>query len=150
MKPPRFPRGNRGFSGNAGWGVMGSLPFSISAYGGLGRADGLVRLEGHSVIVEFEVQDRLLGWFRSELKEQRIPLSEIDDIRLETRWFRKPRLVVQTETMRVSRQIPGSQHGTFELTLEPGHELAARHLISTIEIAKADGRASHQSPNGLK
>ena len=129
---------------------MGSLPFSVSAYGGLARADGLLRLEGQSLVVEFQVQDRLLGWFRSDLKEQRIPIAEIDDIRLKTHWFRRPRLVVQTETMRVSRQIPGSEHGMFELTLEPRHELAAKHLISTIEVAKADGRAFHQTPHGLK
>ncbi len=129
---------------------MGSLPFSVSAFGGLARADGLLRVEGLSLIVEFQIQDRMLGWFHSDLKELRIPVSEIDDIALETHWFRRPRLVLQTETMRVSRQIPGSRHGMFELTLEPRHALAAKHLISTVQVAKADGRASHQSQHGLE
>ena len=129
---------------------MGSLPFSVSAFGGLARADGLLRLDGHSLVVEFQIQDRLLGWLCSDLKELRIPISEIDGIALETHWLRRPRLIVQTETMRVSRQIPGSRHGLFELTLAPRHELAAKHLISTIETAKADGRASHQTQHGLE
>jgi hypothetical protein len=129
---------------------MSSLPFSISMYAGLAKADGLLRLEGNSLVLEFQIQDRALGLLKSELKELRIPIFEIEHLKLANGLFRKPRLIVQTETMRVSRQIPGSEHGTFELTLENAHKLAARHLISTVEAAKARERASLEGPCGLE
>src|SRR5690606_27054986 len=118
-----FSSGSRGFIWSKGSRSMGSLPFSISVFAGLGRADGLVRLEGSSLVLEFQVQDRALGVLKSELKELRIPNSEIKHMELKTGWLARPRLCVQTETMRVYRQIPGSRHGTFELNMDNGHEL---------------------------
>jgi hypothetical protein len=129
---------------------MSSLPFSISMYAGLAKADGLLRLEGNTLVLEFQIQDRALGLLKSELKELRIPIFEIEHLELANGWLRKPRLIVQTETMRVSRQIPGAEHGTFELTLENAHKLAARHLISTVEAAKARERGLPLGPHGLE
>lgn len=129
---------------------MSSLPFSISMYAGLAKADGLLRLEGNTLVFEFQVQDRALGLLKSELKELRIPIFEIEHLALANGWLRKPRLIVQTETMRVSRQIPGAEHGTFELTLDHAHKLAAKHLISTVETAKARARSTNLGPHGLE
>lgn len=129
---------------------MSSLPFSIPMYVGLAKADGLLRLEGNTLVLEFEIQDRPLGLLKSELRELRIPIFEIEHLELANGWLRKPRLIVQTESMRVSRQIPGSEHGTFELTLEPAHKLAARHFISTVEAAKARERTLPLGPHGLE
>lgn len=129
---------------------MSSLPFSISMYAGLAKADGLLRLEGNTLVLEFEIQDRLLGLMKSELKELRIPIFEIEHLELANGWLRKPRLIIQTESMRVSRQIPGSEHGSFELTLDNAHKLAARHLISTVEAAKARERTMPLGPHGLE
>ena len=129
---------------------MGSLPFSIPICAGLARADGLVRLEGASLVLEFQVQDRALGIWKSDLRELRIPISEVERLNLKTGWIGRPRLCVQTETMRVSRQVPGSQHGTFELMIENDHVLAARHLISTIETAKAGRSSSQNGPRSIE
>lgn len=119
-------------------------------YAGLAKADGLVRLEGNTLVLEFQIQDRALGVLKSELRELRIPIFEIEHLELANGLLRKPRLIVQTETMRVSRQIPGSEHGTFSLTLENAHRLAARHLIETVEVAKARERALLDGPCGLE
>lgn len=116
----------------------------------LAKADGLVRLEGSSLVLEFQVQDRALGLLRSDLKELRIPVQDIEQIQLKTGWFRRPRLLVQTETMRVSRQIPGSEHGSFELVLKNQHLLAAKHFLSQVEQAKSKIRSSPSEPHGLE
>jgi hypothetical protein len=129
---------------------MASLPFSISMYAGLAKAHGLLRLEGSSLVLEFQIRDRALGLLKSDLKELRIPVSEIERLELKTGWFQSPRLIAQTETMRASRQVPGSEHGTFVLTLENQHQLAARHLISSVESAKGNGRSSPGEPHGLE
>lgn len=129
---------------------MASLPFSISMYAGLAKADGLLRQEGGALVLEFQIQDRALGLLHSDLKELRFPIQEIEEIMLKTGWFRPPRLIVQTETMRVSRQVPGSEHGTFELTIDNRHRLAAKHLISQVESIKSAGRSSQQKPRGLE
>ncbi len=129
---------------------MSSLPFSILMYAGFAKADGLLRLEGSSLVLEYQIQDRGLGLLKTDLKELRIPILEIEHVTLKTGWFGPPRLVVQTETMRASRQIPGSQHGTFELTLDKNHQLAAKHLISALETAKAKQSSAHEEPQGLE
>ncbi len=129
---------------------MSSLPFSISMYGGLAKADGLLRLEGTAVVLEFQIQDRALGMLKSDLKELRIPVFDIEQMDLKKPWFSRPRLVVQTETMRISRQIPGSQHGMFELILDSAHQLAAKNLISNFQLAKANGQSSSTGPQGLE
>jgi hypothetical protein len=129
---------------------MASLPFSISMYAGLARADGLLRQEGNALVLEFQIQDRALGMLRSELRELRVPVQDVEQITLKTSWFRPPRLIVQTETMRISRQVPGSRHGTFELTIEDEHQLAAKHSISQIETFKINGCPPQQEPHGLE
>lgn len=148
---PRFPiQGTGVFLGQAKARFMSSLPFSIPVYARMAKADGLLRLEGSTLVLEFQIQDRALGLLKSDLKELRLPVSEIERLELKTGWFSRPRLCVQTETMRVSRQIPGSQHGEFELTIDAGHQLAARHLISSIETAKNERRSSQEGPHGLE
>lgn len=129
---------------------MSSLPFSIPLFAHLAKADGLVRLEGSSLILEFQIQDRALGLFRSDLKELRFPVSDIEHIQLKTGWFRRPRLRIQTDTMRVSRQIPGSEHGTFELTFDNRHLLVAKQLVSQVEQARAKNRSSRVESHGLE
>lgn len=129
---------------------MASLPFSISMYAGLAKADGLLRQEGNALVLEFQIQDRAMGLLRSDLKELRVPIHEIEEIKLKRGWFRPPRLILQTETMRVSRQVPGSEHGTFELTIDHRHRLAAQHLISQVERIKSADRSSQQKPHGLE
>jgi hypothetical protein len=129
---------------------MASLPFSISVYAGLAKANGLVRQDGNALVLEFEIKDRALGMLRSDLKELRVPIQDIEQITLKTNWFRPPRLIVQTGTMRISRQVPGSRHGTFELTIDHDHQLAAKNLISRVEIFKANGSASPERPVALE
>lgn len=129
---------------------MASLPFSISMYAGLAKADGLLRQEGNSLVLEFQIRDGALGLLRSELKELRVPVQDIEQITLKTRWLRPPKLIVQTETMRISKQIPGSRHGTFELTIDDEHKLAARHLISELGNYQMNGRGTPQEPHGLE
>lgn len=78
------------------------------AYQGWAETEGLAQLEGRELVLEYDSRDSVLGWFRSRLKETRIPIDEIATVYYERGMF-KTKLHLQARMMRTFQDIPGSR-----------------------------------------
>ena len=119
-----------------------SLPFTIPLLLGVAKAVGLLRLEGRSLLLEYELTDRTLGLLRSELKTVRLPLIEVDELTLNPGW-RFDVLQIRVSTLRVARNIPGHDCGIIRLrTLKRDRQRVHRllQMASTLQSAKTTER----------
>lgn len=56
-------------------------------YMGMAELSGLLRVEKEHIVLEYSLQDEVLGMFNSDLKVLKIPLQTIDDIKVKKKWF---------------------------------------------------------------
>ena len=59
---------------------MTSVPFTMSVYGGMAECHGLLRPEGDSLVLEYQVQDNMFGVIRGRAKAVRIPLADCAEL----------------------------------------------------------------------
>jgi hypothetical protein len=92
---------------------MASVPFSIRRiYGGFGRCHGVLHDEGDTLRFEFQIKDSLAGLLKTNVKEVRIPVKEIDSVQLMRKWWGTSKqglkLVLQATGMATFKDIPGA------------------------------------------
>ena len=110
---------------------MASVAFLISTLEGLGAAEGLIKFDGDSLRLDFEVKDALVGWIKSGVKEAAIPLNEIDSIELKEGWFGTS-IVIRTSSLKSTQGIPNSRRGEVRLSIAGSHLAEARSLIEDV------------------
>lgn len=109
------------------------LPFAIPhVYEGFANAEGLARLRRDGLVLEFEVQDALVGMARSGLKEVVIPLQEIDSVELHRGWLHTT-LVVSVKSLRFVEEVPNSRQGRILLRVPRKERRAAERFVATLE-----------------
>ncbi len=113
-----------------------SLPFTIPLLLGVAKAVGLLRLEGRSLLLEYELTDRTLGLLRSELKTVRLPLIEVDELTLTPGW-RFDLVQIRVSTLRVARNIPGHDCGIIQLRTQKRDRNFASNLLQSALQVKA-------------
>jgi hypothetical protein len=113
---------------------MPPIPFTISFAARLAKADGLLRFDGTALLLEFESRDALVGLLKTDFREVRIPVAEINAIELR-RGFLSTTLEVQTSTLRATRGIPGATQGRFTLTFGRKDAPAAEVLTRAVRGA---------------
>jgi hypothetical protein len=101
---------------------MASVPFSIRRlYGGLGRCHGVLHDEGDNFRFEFQVKDSFAGLLKTDVKEIRIPVKEIDSVQLLRKWWgtsrRGVRIVLHAIGLATFKDIPGASHRQLVLNV---------------------------------
>jgi hypothetical protein len=114
-----------------GEGVMTSVPFTISVYGGLAECHGLVRPDADSLCLEYQVQDSMLGIVRGKAKTVRIPLADLESVAMRGRWLGRT-LVIQARSLLSVAAVPGSRQGRVELTIARADVPAAERLVTGV------------------
>ncbi len=110
---------------------MSAIPFSMSAYAGLGTVKGLVRIDGMDLVLEFQVKDVVLGALKSGPKEVRVPLDQVVSMSLDEGWFNTT-LRVQANSLKTWAGFPESDMGRVALSLTRDDRPAARNLVATV------------------
>lgn len=113
---------------------MTAIPFTMEAYGGFGSLSGLLKLEGATLILEF--QSKVLGMVRSEPKEVRVPLDHVASMILDEGWF-TTKLRIQATSLSVWAGFPESEKGRVVLSLDRSDRPAARDLVALVQPKKA-------------
>ena len=109
------------------------LPFSIpDVYEGFAQAQGLARLRQDGLVLEFEVQDSIVGLARSGLKEVFIPLREIASVEVKRGWLRTA-LVVHVKSLRIVEEVPNSRQGRVLLRVPRKERRAAERFAAALE-----------------
>jgi serine/threonine protein kinase len=103
------------------------LPVKTSAYGGLGEAHGLLRLEGENLLLELEIS--FLKLARSSVREIKIPLSDIGSVTLDRKMFTSV-LILRAQRLRSLSEIPGASEGKVELEVARGDVPLAEQFVA--------------------
>ena len=91
---------------------MTAVPIQLAdLYAGFAAARGLLRDDGDHLMVEFEVIDKLLKTFKSGVKQVRVPVAAVVDVRFESGWFGGGKIVSNT-TQRFSAARPCRRGGS--------------------------------------
>ena len=110
---------------------MTSVPFTMSVYGGMAECQGLIRPDGDSLLLEYQVQDNLFHILRGRPRSVRIPLADLEAVELRGGWFGRT-LVIQARSLMALAQVPNSKQGRVELTIARADVQAAERLVTGV------------------
>lgn len=116
------------------------VPFEITNLNhGFQKATGLIKLEGEQILCEFRVVDAILGMIKSDVKETRIPLSDLHSVEFKKGFFRS-KMIFEAQSLRVFEHVPGSEQGEWEIRIKRKDRDDARDLVSKIRLALSEMR----------
>lgn len=111
---------------------MANVPFTVpNLYGCLAECHGLLRGEGPSLVLEFQLQDNLFGWLRRGPKTIRVPLAELESIELRKRWMSGADLVITAKSLTAVAAVPGSRQGRIQLRINKNDVQAAEQFVAS-------------------
>lgn len=113
------------------------VPFAIGdIYGGLARADGILRFDGQSLDLEYQVKDDVLGYVTSDVKHVVIPLHDILSLRIVPGllgW--RTYLELRTDRLHTLGDVPGKKGGVLRLTIARADVELARTMSHAVQRA---------------
>lgn len=111
-----------------------SVPFEITEIShGLQELKGLMRLHDQGIELEFEVQDAILGFFKSGITKLIIPFSDLESISYKKGWF-SSKVILEGNSMKVFEDIPGTDVATCVLKIKRKNRVQAEKLISSARM----------------
>jgi hypothetical protein len=119
------------------------IPFYISDLNsGFGRASGIVRTDGPSLVIEFKKEDALddvAGARPGSVREVRIPFDDLHAIQLKTGLF-TTNLEITTRTLKAAAGLPGSNGSEITLKVKRKNRKGAEHAVSRIQLRLSEFR----------
>lgn len=112
-----------------------NVAFSVGDDSGLLESEGLVFIDGESLVIEHQTADAILGVFSTTIKDAEVPLSEIAHASL-TQGFWSSQLIIQGRSLRTFRGLPGVSGGTMKLKIKKESRFAAEALVE--QLVKRD------------
>lgn len=113
---------------------MLSLPFKITnLFSDLAEAHGLMTIEGDYVRMEFQTQDAILGLLKSQLKEIRIPIQELNSVIYEKKLF-GTKIILKANKLSTLSKVPGHEKGQVVLEISRKDRDVAEKLTSSMDM----------------
>lgn len=111
---------------------MNAIPFTIdNVYSGFAECSGLLRDEGSALCLEFETVDGLFHFFRSGVKQVRIPATEIVSVTADKGWV-SGSIVIQTSRLESVKAVPNMQQGRIVLKIARKDRAAAEKFVDSL------------------
>jgi len=109
-------------------GASGRATFYIEdVHGGFAEANGIVETTDDALVLEFEVKDSIFGAFKSGVREEIVPYSEIAGYRLQ-RGMWNSTLSLQGRRLSTFSDIPMAKGGEVTLTFRREYRAAVEQL----------------------
>ena len=113
---------------------MRSLPFTIeNLNGGFMKIEGILRVEGESLVFEYHKKDAVVEAYKSELRTEEIPLSELEMLEFKKGWF-SGKLTLYGKTAKSFGELPGSELTERELKVKRKHRDIAANISSNLNL----------------
>lgn len=93
------------------------------------KCEGLLRLEGDRLHLEYEWTDNMFGIWKSGVKAASIPVSALVSAKLSCGWFGCTKIVLQANSLEAVRDVPGMSQGRVVLKIPRDDREAARMLV---------------------
>lgn len=116
-----------------------SISFKIdgSQTGGFKTVDGMAKVSSAGIVVEFEA--KIFGLMKTGIKEVRIPLSEIEEIRVGKKFF-KHTLEIWLNNFKTLSEIP-NRDGRIILQISKADRPRAEQAARILETARSETAA---------
>ena len=122
-----------------------NVPFVIdNVYGGVAEVNGMLRLQGQALVLEFQVQDSLLNVVKSNIGETVIPFDQLTEVVFSNGFLGfGASLTIRAKSLKVFENLPGSNAAELCLGLARKDRRAARDLASQVnfELSEAHVKA---------
>ncbi len=113
------------------------VPFTIGdIYGGLARADGILRFDGQMLDLEYQVKDDVLGCVTSDVKHVLIPLQDLLSLNMVPGllgW--RTYLELRTDRLHTLGDVPGKKSGVVRLRIARADVEMARAMSNAVQRA---------------
>ncbi|MEZ5424699.1 MAG: hypothetical protein R2747_00415 [Pyrinomonadaceae bacterium] len=108
-----------------------SVPFKIESNSGLSQAEGLAKFSSAGIVLEFET--KFLGLINTGVKESRLPLEEITEIKFKKGLFKiGTKIEIWMSTFQRLREVP-NQNGKIVLKIPRDQHEKAREAVETLQ-----------------
>jgi hypothetical protein len=112
-----------------------SVPFTIrGVFTDFVNLEGLARLEGTELILEFRTTHALSKLLPPSTRELRVPFSELEEATFKRR-FCLGFVRLRARSLKVFAEVPGSQGCELRLRCRSEHREAAQELASRIDMS---------------
>ncbi|MBD3617805.1 MAG: hypothetical protein HUJ22_14700 [Gracilimonas sp.] len=124
---------------------MRSLPFTIeNLNGGFMKVEGILRVEGEYLVFEYQKKDAVVEAYQSELRTEKIPISELDMLEFKKGWF-SGKLILHGKRASSFGDLPGKELTERVLKVKRKHRNTAASISSNLNL-----KLSEQKLNELE
>lgn len=110
-----------------------SVPFKSEKHHGLSEVNGVAKFSGAGIVLEFET--KLFGLISEGLKEARIPVGEILDLKFKKGVFKRgAKIEIRTQSLAAMAGIP-NEGGTIILKLKAEDFTRGRDAVAELQYA---------------
>jgi hypothetical protein len=107
-----------------------------NSWAGLASNTGLLRLEGDSLVLEFETKDGVLQLLKSGVKRIALPLTEVEACQWKPGWF-GGKIELSVRSLAALDGIAGAAQGRVTLGVSRKDRDKAFGLVASVELALA-------------
>ena len=119
-----------------------TIPFSIpEVNSGFQMATGLLSMDEEYLVFEFQVQDNVIGLFKSDVKLVKVPLADIISIEYKKKLLSR-NLLIRASSMIAVQDIPEAKSGEIKLKIHKKNAEAAAQLASSAMLRISEERLS--------
>ena len=107
-----------------------SIPFKTKTFHGLSYVNGVAKFSGAGIVLEFET--KLFGLISDGVKESRIPIGEVMDIKFKKGVFKRgAKIEIRTKSLATMVDLP-NEDGKLILKLKPEDFDRAREAVDRL------------------
>ncbi len=118
---------------------MESMPFTIPGVAPLDLADveGIARLDGDVLVLEFQTVDGVFGVLKSAVREVRLTLHDLESVSHRRGWFRDS-VMIAGRRLGSLASIPGAKGLVIKLRCKRRYREAAESLSLALRLRITD------------
>lgn len=106
---------------------------------GLQQAHGFLFYEGHTIFLEYQKEDAILGLFKSDIKEVKIPFSSVSDITFSKKLF-SSFIEIFANKMKDFEDVDMAKRGVIKIKIKRKHRKEAEAMLSSIRYQLSEHR----------
>ena len=126
--------------------MSNTVPFKIESLAlGLAESHGLLRIDGGSLLFEYQTKDGILGLLKTGVRVVRIQIADLTDVGLDKSMF-STRLVFRARSMMALKGLPGTESDEAVLTIRRSDRRRAAALVSELDLLISQNKLAALRP----
>lgn len=115
-----------------------SLPFKITGtYEGFAETEGLLRLDGTNITLQFQTVDAVFGMMKSGVRNISIALDELETIEFIKRFW-GTHVLMHINRLDLVQQLPSQSSNQIKLKIARGDRELAEDMVRAIRLKQSE------------